>query len=245
MPDDTVRCEELSVSLGGSRILEGVTCRVQPGEVVGLLGPNGAGKTTTLRTLLGLCTADAGSVHVLGHDPAGFPREIRTAIGYAPERPPREPGMTGREVLACYARAMGADPSGLADRIASWLQRVELADAADQTVETYSKGMQQRLNIARAAIHDPKLLILDEPGSGLDPRGRAQMRDLVNDLSSGARTILMSTHDVLDIAEAADRVLLMRQGRIAAETQRTDRRSVAGWYNDHVTRGTGARFVPA
>ena len=182
------------------------------GEIFGFVGPNGAGKTTTLKVLMGLIKATSGSASILGHDV----RETayRREIGFLPENAYFYDYLTGRELLDFYARLSGVPASGRSERVATLLDWVGLTYAGDQRVRSYSKGMAQRVGIAQALVHDPSVIFLDEPMSGLDPIGRKEIRDLIIRLRSEGKTVFMNTHILSDVEMVCDRVAIIVHGKI-------------------------------
>lgn len=184
---------------------------VRRGEVYGLLGPNGAGKTTTLRMLLGLVRPSSGEATVLGHPP-GAPEGL-AGTGALVEEPALYPYLSGSDNLRVLAHYCGA--SG--ERIEEVLRLVELAGRAGDKVKTYSLGMRQRLGVAAALLKDPQVLILDEPSNGLDPKGMAEMRHLVRSLGTGERTVVLSSHLLVEVEQICDRVGIINRGRMVAE----------------------------
>ena len=194
------------------RVLDGVSFAVERGETYGFVGPNGAGKTTTLKVLLGLIRPSRGRAAVLG-SPVGDTRQRRW-VGFLPEAPYFYDYLSGREVLRFYARVCGLRRREGEVRVGELLERVGLAGAADQRLRQYSKGMLQRLGIAQALVHDPEVLFLDEPMSGLDPIGRVQIRDLIRELRGGGKTVFMNTHVLTDVEMLCDRVAILVAGRI-------------------------------
>jgi ABC-2 type transport system ATP-binding protein len=195
------------------RVLHGISFEVQRGELFGFIGPNGAGKTTTLKVLMGLIRASAGRAEVLGCDVRQT--EFRRHVGFAPESPYFYDFLSGRETLAFYARLCGVPAGERERRIDAVLAQVGLAHAADARLRTYSKGMLQRIGIAQALVHDPGVLFLDEPMSGLDPVGRKEIRDLIVRLNHEGKTIFMNTHILSDVEMICDRVAIIVAGRIA------------------------------
>jgi ABC-2 type transport system ATP-binding protein len=187
---------------------------VEDGEIVGLLGANGAGKTTTLKLLTGLLLPDAGTIKLAGV-PTSNP-SWRSSVGYLPEHPAFYEYLTGREFLRFAAELFGFDRSTTERRTKDLLEKSGIASSADKPIRSYSKGMQQRLGIAQALLNEPRILILDEPMSGLDPLGRRFVRDLMLELKSKGVSILFSTHIISDAEYVCDRVALMRQGRLTA-----------------------------
>jgi len=179
------------------------------------VGPNGAGKTTTLKVLMGLIRASEGRASILGHDvsESGF----REHIGFLPENPYFYTFLTAREILDFYARLCGLSGARRSERIGTLLAWVGLEHAADARLKTYSKGMLQRVGIAQALVHDPAVVFLDEPMSGLDPIGRKEIRDIILRLRHEGRTVFMNTHILSDVEMICDRVAIIVQGRIEYE----------------------------
>ncbi len=201
------------LGLRKKRVLHGIDFSVKRGELFGFIGPNGAGKTTTLKILMGLIRATQGEASILGHDV----REtaFREHIGFAPESPYFYDFLTGTEILEFYARLCAVPAQRRRERVREVLELVGLGDAADTRLRTYSKGMLQRIGIAQAIVHDPSVVFLDEPMSGLDPVGRTEIRDLVVRLNAAGKTIFMNTHILSDVETICDRVAIIVQGRIA------------------------------
>ncbi len=197
------------------RVLHGVSFEVRRGEVFGFVGPNGAGKTTTLKTLMGLIRPTAGTAQVLGRDVRET--EFRRHVGFLPEAPYFYDYLTGAEFLRFYARVCGVAGRAREGRIDTLLAAVGLAHARDARLRTYSKGMLQRVGIAQALVHDPQVVFLDEPMSGLDPVGRKEIRDLILKLQEEGKTVFMSTHILSDVEMLCDRVAIIANGRIRYE----------------------------
>jgi ABC-2 type transport system ATP-binding protein len=208
--------KDYRAGLGGREVkaLSGIDFAVQPGELFGLLGPNGAGKTTTVKILLGLTHATAGSASLLGK-PVADP-ESRRRVGYLPEGH-RFPGyLTARQTLSIFGRMSGVAPRALAPRIEDLLSRVKLSDWIDVKVRKFSKGMTQRLGLAAALVHEPEVLLLDEPTDGVDPVGRREIRDLLKAEAAKGRAILLNSHLLSEIELTCDRVAVLRNGKVAA-----------------------------
>jgi ABC-2 type transport system ATP-binding protein len=193
--------------------LRPLTLTVAPGEIFGYLGPNGAGKTTTLRLLMGLVKPTAGTATILGrsiHDPA-----IRGQIGFLPEQPYFYDYLTAAELLNYYAQLSGVPAGERRQRITAALDRIGLAkDAVNTQLRKFSKGMLQRVGIAQAILHDPKLVFLDEPMSGLDPIGRHEVRELIASLKEEGKTVFFSTHILSDAEALCDRVAIVANGQL-------------------------------
>src|SRR6202167_6288510 len=194
------------------RSLDHLTLQVENGEVFGFLGPNGAGKTTTLKVLMSIIFPTSGTARVRGKsiDDVSMHREI----GYLPEQPYFYDYLTARELLDYYARLFGFAASGRRERVARFLERVGLGAAADVQLRKFSKGMLQRVGIAQAILHDPQVLFLDEPMSGLDPVGRREVRDIIHDLKRQGRTVFFSTHILSDAEMLCDRVAVLHAGKL-------------------------------
>jgi ABC-2 type transport system ATP-binding protein len=193
-------------------VLSGVSLVIEKGEAFGLLGHNGAGKTTTMRIMLGLLTVDAGRVVLFGSDGAG--KDARSRIGYLSDEVGLYPHFTADETLQFVGELHGMKRSDIRHRKESLLKRVRLADRRTLKVQKYSRGMRQRLGIAMAILHDPDMLILDEPYSGLDPIGRRELRELLLSLKADGKTILLSSHIVPDVEAVCDRVGILSDGRV-------------------------------
>jgi ABC-2 type transport system ATP-binding protein len=194
------------------RALDGLTLEVEEGEVFGFLGPNGAGKSTTLKLLMGLMFPTAGTARILGRsiEDVGMHKQI----GYLPEQPYFYDYLTGRELLDYFARFFGYGPTERRERVDRFLERVGLSAAGNIQLRKYSKGMLQRVGIAQAILHDPQVVFLDEPMSGLDPVGRREVRDIILDLRKHGRTVLFSTHILSDAEMLCDRVAVLLGGKL-------------------------------
>jgi ABC-2 type transport system ATP-binding protein len=197
---------------------------VEPGDVYGYLGPNGAGKTTSLRMLLGLIRQDEGTVRLFGRDPQQSVRALDGVAGFV-EAPTFYPYLSGRRNLEMLAAFDGDDAPG---RIAAVLDTVELANRADDRVGGYSHGMRQRLGIAAALLREPRLLLLDEPATGLDPGGMRDMRRLIRRLADEGMTVLLSSHLMNEVEELCNRVAIVRSGAIVYEGAIADLKRTAG-----------------
>ncbi len=198
------------------RVLSDLSFTVGRNEIVGFLGPNGAGKTTTIKILNGLAFPDSGQVRVFGEEAARRP-ELRRRIGFMPEHPYFYEYLTGREFLGLCGRLSGMSSPETSSRARALLVRVGLDGAERTAIRKYSKGMMQRLGLAQALLHDPELLILDEPMSGLDPLGRMEVRTLIRDLKASGKTVFFSSHIISDVEALCDRVVMVDNGRKVAE----------------------------
>lgn len=187
---------------------------IQKGEIFGFLGPNGAGKSTTIKTVMGLISASTGYSAVFGT--AVSSPSARKRVGYLPENPSFYDFLTAREYLAFVGKSFGMNETSITAESGKVLQLMELSDAADRPIRGYSKGMVQRLGIAQALLHDPDLYILDEPMSGLDPLGRALVKEIIKDLKLRGKTVFFSTHITSDVEIVCDRVGVIVGGRLRA-----------------------------
>jgi ABC-2 type transport system ATP-binding protein len=194
------------------RALSPLHLTVEDGEIFGFLGPNGAGKTTTLKLLMGLVFPTAGSARILGQewtDP-----EVKAQIGFLPEQPYFYDHLTAHELLNYYAQLSGVPGKERSGRVDAMLQRVGLPDVHGVQLRKFSKGMLQRIGIAQAILHDPKLVFFDEPMSGLDPMGRREVRDLMEQLKQEGKTVFFSTHILSDAEALCDRVAIIHKGEL-------------------------------
>jgi ABC-2 type transport system ATP-binding protein len=209
-----ISTQGLTKRYGHTVALDGLDLEVGIGQVFGLLGPNGAGKTTAVKILLGLTHADAGSGRLLGQsieEP-----DARRRVGYLPELF-RYPGwLSAREVLGLHLRLAGVARAEWDGEIDAALHSADLADRADGRVSTYSKGMQQRLGLAVALIGRPRLVILDEPTTALDPIGRLELRDIIRTLAAGGATVLLNSHQLSEVEQVCDRVAIIHRGHLQA-----------------------------
>jgi ABC-2 type transport system ATP-binding protein len=185
---------------------------VEEGEVFGFLGPNGAGKTTTLKLLMGLVFPTGGSARILGKD-IDDP-EVKSQVGFLPEQPYFYDHLTARELLNYYGQLSGVPGKSRATLVDRMLERVGLSDSAGVQLRKFSKGMLQRVGLAQAILHDPKLVFLDEPMSGLDPMGRREVRELIQQLRHEGKTVFFSTHILSDAEALCDRVAVIHQGEL-------------------------------
>jgi ABC-2 type transport system ATP-binding protein len=200
-------------SFGSVLALAGVDLEARPGAVTALVGPNGSGKTTLLLVLAGLLAPDAGSVSVGGVDPAVHGPAARAVTGWMPDSFGTWDSLTAREVLTTFADAYRLPPATIAGRVAELLDTVHLAEYGDRPASVLSRGQKQRLGLARALVHDPRVLLLDEPAAGLDPRSRVDLRQLVRRLADEGRTVLISSHVLSELDEMADEAVFLSHGR--------------------------------
>ena len=219
MPVPAIETESLSkeyphgfLHLKKKTSLQGLTMQVEDGEVFGLLGPNGAGKSTTIKLLMGIIFPTAGSARMLGKPVSDV--AMHRDIGYLPEQPYFYDYLTATEVLDYFARFYGYGAVERGERVQKMLKKVGLETAGKIQLRKYSKGMLQRVGLAQAILHDPKLVILDEPMSGLDPVGRREVRDIILELKNAGKTILFSTHILPDAEMLCDRVGVIAGGKL-------------------------------
>ncbi|HWA86037.1 MAG TPA: ABC transporter ATP-binding protein [Opitutus sp.] len=212
--------KDFPVGLRGRRLraLDDVTLRVAPGEVVGLLGPNGSGKSTTIKILLGLTAPTAGQCEIFGVSSDRV--EARRAVGYLPEAPDFYRFLSGRELVTLHGRLAGLRGPVLRERVAAAIETAGLpAEAAARRVSTYSHGMLRRAGLAQALVHDPRLVVLDEPTAGLDPFGAAAIGELILRLKAAGKTVLLTSHLLAHVEELCDRIAILHRGRLIFEAQ--------------------------
>ena len=214
-----IELDGVTKTYGKVKALSGLSVWLPEGAI-GLLGPNGAGKTTMIRCLLGLIQIDAGGGHVLGMDIRQRRMDIRQAVGFAPEDECLFPGVIGVQFVAYAGELVGMSSRDALQRAHLVLDYVELGEARYRRVDSYSTGMKQRLKIASAIVHDPRLLILDEPTNGMDPAGRDEILDLARDLSHAKEmSLIFSSHLLPDVERVCDHVMVLDRGRLLAQGQ--------------------------
>ena len=211
-----IEVQQLTKRYGPFTAVDGVSFNVGKGEILGFLGPNGAGKTTTMRILTGYMPPTEGRARVAGFDLQEQPVEAKLRIGYLPETPPLYPDMTVREYLRFVARIKGVPAGEQAARVTAVMQRTHVADMANRHCGKLSKGYRQRVGLAQAIIHNPDVLVLDEPTAGLDPKQIIETRELIRSLA-GDHTIVLSTHILPEVAQTCQRVVIINKGRVVAE----------------------------
>ena len=212
---DLIKDVRPGFGLRKKRILDGISFRVREREIFGFIGPNGAGKTTTLKVLMGLIRPTSGQASILGHDVSEV--AFRRQIGFLPEQPYFYDYLTGCELLRFYAKLSGVSPRRREGRVTELLELVGLSEAGKTRLRGYSKGMLQRIGIAQALVHDPQVVFLDEPMSGLDPVGRKDVRDIILRLRTEGKTVFMNTHILSDVEMVCDRVAIIANGKIRYE----------------------------
>jgi ABC-2 type transport system ATP-binding protein len=210
-----IEVDHLTKRYGSVTAVDDVSFRVEKGEILGFLGPNGAGKTTTMRVLTGYMPATEGRVVVAGHDVFMEPTDAKRKIGYLPETPPLYTDMTVREYLAFVARIKGVPKKDQKARIDHVMARAWISDMASRECGKLSKGYRQRVGLAQALIHNPDVLILDEPTAGLDPKQIIETRRLIKELA-GNHTIILSTHILPEVAQTCQRVVIINRGKVVA-----------------------------
>jgi len=202
---------------GSTTALGGANLAIPEGAVMGLIGPNGAGKTTSMLIMASLLSRDAGTVTIAGHDPAAAPKEVRKVLGYMPDFFGVYEGLVASEYLDFFASIQGIRPHARPALTATLLDLVGLSDKADADVNTLSRGMKQRLSLARSLVHDPALLILDEPASGLDPRARFDLRELIAELAKMGKTVVISSHILTELQDICTHLAVVDHGRVMAQ----------------------------
>jgi ABC-2 type transport system ATP-binding protein len=217
MDQPAILAEGLEKRFGDLRALDGVDLAVPRGTVLGLLGPNGAGKTTAVRVFTTILRPDRGRASILGIDVAEDPQRVREQIGLAGQYAAVDENLTGRENLIMVGRLTHQPKARIADRAGELLERFQLADAADRPVKTYSGGMRRRLDLAAALVHRPPVLFLDEPTTGLDPRGRLDLWAAIEELVADGATLLLTTQYLEEADRLADNIAVVDHGKVIAE----------------------------
>ncbi len=206
--------KNLVKNYGKFRALNGVSFHIERGEIFGFIGPNGAGKTTTMRIVCGLLQADSGEVYVDGIDALNEPNSIKRKVGYVPDFFGVYDNLKVMEYMNFFATMYGYKPKEMEETILGLLELVNLSDKTDAFVDGLSRGMKQRLCVARALIHDPDLLVLDEPASGLDPRARFELKEVLKNLGEMGKTIIISSHILPELAEMCTSIGVMEHGNL-------------------------------
>jgi ABC-2 type transport system ATP-binding protein len=211
-----IEVESLTKRYGRTTAVDGVSFRVEKGEILGFLGPNGAGKTTTMRILTCYLPPTEGTARVAGYDVFAQPMEVKRRVGYLPESPPLYPDMSVRDYLDFCARIKGVPKSEHRTRVSDAIERCRVGDVRDKLIAKLSKGYRQRVGLAQAILHNPDVLVLDEPTAGLDPKQIIETRELIRGLA-GSHTVVLSTHILPEVSMTCGRVLIINQGRVVAE----------------------------
>jgi gliding motility-associated transport system ATP-binding protein len=210
-----IEVQHLTKRYGPVTAVDDLSFRVETGEILGFLGPNGAGKTTTMRIITGYMPATDGAVAVAGYDVFEQPIEAKRRTGYLPETPPLYPDMTVREYLTFVAKIKGVPRREVTSRVESSMAKTRVADMAARHCAKLSKGYRQRVGLAQAILHNPDVLILDEPTAGLDPKQIIETRQLIRELS-GSHTIVLSTHILPEVSQTCQRVVIINKGKMVA-----------------------------
>jgi ABC-2 type transport system ATP-binding protein len=211
-----IEVDGLTKRYGRATAVDGVSFRVERGEILGFLGPNGAGKTTTMRILTCYLPPTEGTARVAGHDVFAQPMEVKKRVGYLPETPPLYPDMSVRDYLDFCARIKGVPGSERRTRVADAMEKCRVGDVRDKLIAKLSKGYRQRVGLAQAILHNPDVLILDEPTAGLDPKQIIETRELIRSLA-GSHTVVLSTHILPEVSMTCGRVVIINKGRVVAE----------------------------
>jgi ABC-2 type transport system ATP-binding protein len=215
-------------TFGSVVAVDSIDLEAPPGQVTALIGPNGSGKTTLMLVLAGLLRPDSGQIRVAGWDPVVDPRAVRSRLGWMPDVFGTWESLTCREVLATIADAYRLPRAGQRARLDQLLALVHLDEFADRPTQVLSRGQKQRLGLARALVHDPAVLLLDEPASGLDPRSRIELRGIVRGLAAEGRTVLVSSHVLAELDEMVDRAVIVARGRTVSVQTLNDPGSAPG-----------------
>jgi ABC-2 type transport system ATP-binding protein len=221
-----IETQALVKRYGDKLAVNNVSLEVQAGEVFGFLGPNGAGKTTTIKMIVGLLQPTSGTIRVAGYDVQTQPLLAKAASGYVPDTPNLYAKLTGRELLRFVGDLYSLDKQRLAQRTEELLRVLDLNEAADNTIDSYSHGMQQKASLAAALMHDPKVLVLDEPTVGLDPKSARLIKDILRQMADRGTAVFLSTH-ILEIAERmCDRIGIIDKGALVAVGTMNELRSL-------------------
>ena len=210
-----IEVQDLTKTFGERTAVDHISFAVNKGEILGFLGPNGAGKTTTMRMLTSFMPATSGTARIAGFDVFDNSLEVRRHIGYLPENPPVYPDMTVESYLDFVARIKGVPAEKRTQRVTDALEKTNIADKRDELIKRLSRGYKQRVGLAQALVHDPDVIILDEPTVGLDPKQIIEVRHLIKNLA-GSHTIVLSTHILPEVSMTCDRVVIINKGKIAA-----------------------------
>ena len=216
MSPAAVKVDRLEKTLGKNRVLRGISLEADSGEIFGLLGPNGAGKTTTLRTICTLLAPDAGSVEVLGFDTRSAPEEVRRRVGVVTADIGVYPRLSARENITYFAELSGVRDGELKRRVDTVLERLDMVSFANQRAESLSSGQKQKVAIARAIVHDPEVLMFDEPTSNLDVLASREIRNFMVESRDRGKCVIFSTHVMHDAERLCDRVTILHEGSVVA-----------------------------
>lgn len=216
-----IETRQLSKRYGDLTAVNGISFKVEPGQVLGFLGPNGAGKSTTMKMIAGFLAPSSGSASVCGHDVVNEPLAAKRVLGYLPEGAPSYGEMNPRQFLNFVADVRGLTGARRAQRVEDVIERLHLHSVLEQTIETLSKGFRRRVGLAQALVHDPAVLILDEPTDGLDPNQKFEVRSLINAMAKD-KTIVVSTHILEEVQAVCSRAVIIARGRILADATPTE-----------------------
>ena len=216
IPEAHIEIERLTKRFGAFTAVDDISFHVRAGEVLGFLGPNGAGKSTTMRMLAGFVTPTAGTARIMGEDVVDSPVAAKRHLGFLPEGAPTYPEMTVQGFLAFTARARGYRGSEAADRVHDAMRMTSLEEVRLQPIETLSKGFKRRVGLAQSLLHDPPVLVLDEPTDGLDPNQKHEVRQLIARMAP-SKAILISTHILEEVGAVCTRAIVIARGRVVAD----------------------------
>lgn len=211
-----LKVENLKKSFGSFEAVKGISFSVAKGEVLGFLGPNGAGKSTTMRMITGFIPPTSGTAVICGHDILKDPIGAKSALGYLPEAAPSYRAMTVEDFLTFIAKARDFSGAAVKERVAAVIEKARLANVAKQTIDTLSKGYRQRTCFAQAILHDPQVLIMDEPTDGLDPNQKFVVREMIKEMAK-EKAIIISTHILEEVDAVCTRAIIIAQGEVKAD----------------------------
>ena len=211
-----LKVENLKKSFGSFEAVKGISFSVAKGEVLGFLGPNGAGKSTTMRMITGFIPPTSGTAVICGHDILKDPIGAKSALGYLPEAAPSYRAMTVEDFLTFIAKARGFSGAAVKERVAAVIEKARLANVAKQTIDTLSKGYRQRTCFAQAILHDPQVLVMDEPTDGLDPNQKFVVREMIKEMAK-EKAIIISTHILEEVDAVCTRAIIIAQGEVKAD----------------------------
>ncbi len=221
--------ENLTKNFGSLAAVDGLSFKVEPGEVLGFLGPNGAGKSTTMKMITGFLTPDAGRISVYGHDVSQEPLQVKRLVGYLPEGAPSYEEMTVEDFLRFISRVRGFRGQQCQQRIDHVVDLLQLQSVTRKTIETLSKGFKRRVGLAQALIHDPQVLILDEPTDGLDPNQKHQVRAIIRNLAAN-KIVIISTHILEEVEALCQRAIIIDRGKLVADDTPSNLQRTSDYY---------------
>lgn len=217
----------LTKQFGPRTVVDNVSFSADIGEVLGFLGPNGAGKSTTMKMIVGFLSPNRGTAEVCGHDVLESPLDVKKSVGYLPEGAPAYPDMTPRSFLRFIAGIRGFNGEEREDRVQHAIRITHIEEVSQQPIETLSKGYKRRVGLAQALLHDPKVLILDEPTDGLDPNQKLVVRDLIQEMAA-TKCIVISTHILEEVDAVCSRAMIIASGKVVADGSPTELKSQSG-----------------